>query len=138
MDDVKQTIVQKRRAEFEVTAAAARAEAMIMADKAKQAAKRAKWLSDRRSRFLRADPATAMGQQAPNTPVERVETSSSSSSSSSSSDSKNVKSNEMDNSSPVIDAERERHIEPDRGRARTPERERAGGEGMMGQREASS
>ena len=133
MDDVKQTIVQKRRAEFEVTAAAARAEAMIMADKAKQAAKRAKWLSDPRSRFLRADPATAMGQQAPNTPVERVETSSSSSS-----DSKNVKSNEMDNSSPVIDAERERHIEPDRGRARTAERERAGGEGMMGQSEASS
>ena len=39
MDDVKQTIVQKRRAEFEVTAAAARAQAMIMADKAKQAAK---------------------------------------------------------------------------------------------------
>ena len=136
MDDVKQTIVQKRRAEFEVTAAAARAEAMIMADKAKQSAKRAKWLSDRRSRFLRADPATAMGQQAPNTPVERVETSSSSSSSSS--DSKNVKSNEMDNSSPVIDAERECHIEPDRGRARTPERERTGGEGMMGQSEASS
>ena len=109
MDDVKQTIVQKRRAEFEVTAAAARAEAMIMADKAKQSAKRAKWLSDRRSRFLRADPATAMGQQAPNTPVERVETSSSSSSSSS--DSKNVKSNEMDNSSPVIEAERERQSE---------------------------